>query len=240
MARRFFSPFSFQSAAHSLAVATIGASVLQGLLLQSGNPLLLFSPHDTIYAFQLWRPLTALFVAVSPLEVIFNALIIYSLGGLMEARLGKRGFLRVALGIPLAAECIVLLMALVMPSTFGGAYYPGTRPVITSLWIIFGLMAQFSHEMLNFWGTPIRGKTFALIGLGFVLLSGVFGSLVAVMPECVAAGLSYAYMYRPRGNRLIQKIELAYYTWKLERLKAKSKLRVVKGSRDDGSEPPIH
>lgn len=242
MTRRFFSPFSFQNSAHVLAVLTVVVSVFQGILLQSGSLLFLFSPELVLYQFQIWRPVTALFVATSPLEVIFNALILYSLGGFLEARWGKRRFLQVALGIPLAAELVVVLLALLLPSVFSGALYPGTRPVITSLWIVFGLLFQFSGQSLNFWGTPTSGKIFALIGLGFVVLSGVFGGFIAVMPELVAAGLSYAYMYRPRSSRILQKLELSYYSWKLERLKAKSKLRVVKGSgkQDDDSDSTVH
>ena len=37
------------------------------------------------------------------------------------------------------------------------------------------------------------------------------------------------------------KIELSYYNWKLKRLKNRSGLRVVKGSRDDEDlKPKIH
>ncbi len=237
MARRPALPFSLENSAHSLAVATVAVSVVSGLMRQSGSDILSFAPARVLSALEVWRPFTSLFVASNPLEVIFGALIIYSIGGILLARWGRKTFLRLALGIPLTAEAIVLVLALVAPESIGGRIYTGTGSVLTTLWILYGLMSWFSGQMLNFWGTPISGKTFALIGLGFVVLSAVFGDFRWVLPDLISAGLCYAYMYRGRSGRLTQRIELAYYSWKLERLKKRSKLRVVKGSRDDDSDP---
>lgn len=235
--RRSFSSLSFQSAAHSLTIITVIASVIEGLLERSNLRPLLFSPLHTLYDLELWRPFTALFIAISPIEIIFTALIMYSIGGLLESRWGRRRFVTIIFGIPLLAEFVTILIAALSPETFFTAFYPGTRQVVTTLWIMFGLSSWFSGQMLNFWGTPITGKTFALVGLGFVILSGIFGSLTAVIPELIAAGLSYGYMYRSRLPRLRQSIELAYYTWKLRRLRSKSKFRLVKGSRSDEGDP---
>jgi membrane associated rhomboid family serine protease len=237
---------SIHSLAHRLAIITIVTSIAQGLLAQSGALWLLFSPLRTLFGFELWRPFTSLFVAVSPLEVIFGALIIYSIGGLLERRWSRKRFLAVTLGIPLIAEVVVLALTLLSPDTFSSTYYPGSRQVVTTLWIVFGLLAQFSGETLNFWGTPITGKTFALIGVGFVVLGAVFGGVTPVIPELVTALLCYAYMYRHRAARWRNQLELRYYDWKLKRLKARSNLRVIKGSgsskaveseHDDDSEP---
>lgn len=238
MARRSTFFFSFQSTAHVLMVVMIAASVIEELLSRAGAPLLIFRTDLVIERFQVWRLVTALFVAVNTLEIIFGALIIYSLGGMLESRWSRRRFLQVVLGIPLTAEILVLIAALFLPDIFRYAPFSGTRSMITTLWILYGLMAAFSGQMLNFWGTPITGKTFALIGVGFVLLSAIFGSPIAALPELICAGLCYAYMYRPRSSGVIQRIELAYYTWKLERLKAKTRLKVVKGMKDDDRGDP--
>jgi hypothetical protein len=111
--------------------------------------------------------------------------------------------------------------------------------------------AHFSHEMLNFWGTPVRGQTFALIGVGFVVLSGVFSGVMPVLPELVTVALCYLYMYRHRMFRVKNQLELNYYEWKLKKLKKQTNLRVIDGNRskqrldhddddDDESEPHIH
>ncbi len=237
MNRRSFIPFSFHSTAHVLMVTMIAASVIEQLSSRAGVPLFIFRTDLVLQRFELWRPFTALFVAVNTLEIIFGALIIYSLGGMLESRWGRARFLRVVLGIPLVAELLVLVVAAFVPGPFYGAEFSGTRLIITALWILYGLVAAFSGQMLNFWGSPITGKTFAFIGLGFVLLGVVFGSPIAALPELLCAGLCYAYMYRPRTSGLIQRIELAYYTWKLERLKSKTRLKVVKGMKDNDRDP---
>lgn len=239
------------SRAHLIALVTIVLSVLQGLLTSNGLYTLLFIPQETLFRFELWRPFTSLFVATSPLEVIFGALIIYSIGGMLESRWSRKRFLAVGLGIPLIAEIVVLIAALLFQDPLSSQIFSGSRQVVTTLWIIFGLVAHFSHEVLNFWGTPIRGSTFALIGVGFVVLSGVFGSFLPIAPELVTVVLCYLYMYRHRIFRLRNQLELQYYDWKLSRLKNKTKLHVIKGKRtqtsdafnndgDDEPGPQIH
>lgn len=241
MLKRFASP-SFHNRAHQIAIATIVVSIIQGFLLQSGTYIFLFSPFKTLYYFELWRPFTALFVAASPVEVIFGALIIYSIGGLLESRWSRRRFTFTILGIPLVAELIVLTIAFVAPSLVPSAIvYAGSRQIITTLWIVYGLASHFSRERLNFWGTPITGKTFALIGVGFVFLSGVFGGFTPVLPDIITVCLCYLYMYRYNVLSFTRKYELSYYDWKLKRLKQRSGFKVIKGARsDDDSDHQIH
>lgn len=227
---RYFSIPSFHSKAHQIAIAMIVCSVFQGLLGHSGAHWLLFAPTKTLFGLEVWRPFTSLFVAISPPEIIFGTLIIYSIGGMLERRWSTKRFLAVALGIPLIAQVIVLMLTLITPSTFAGALYPGARQVITTLWIIFGLVAHFSHERLNFWGTPITGKTFALIGLGFVVLSAVFSGVLPMLPELITALLCYLYMYRHRTMRFKHQLALRYYNWKLKKLRNRTNLRVIKGA----------
>jgi membrane associated rhomboid family serine protease len=223
---------SFHNAAHQLAIAMIAVSIVHGLLGTAG---LLLIPSATINDLELWRPLTALLVALNPMEIIFGALIIYSIGGALEQGWGKRRFLAMALGIPFLAELATLVTYALLPLN-GLVAYHGASMVISTIWIAYGLRAAFSRQLLNFWGSPLRGETFALIGLGFIVLNGVFAGILVVLPDLFAAGLTYLYMYR-RGtlnlSELRRKIELAYYNWKLQRLKKKAGFRVVKGSKDD-------
>lgn len=235
MSRSPLFPISFHSSAHRLTLAMIVMSVLHALL---GGPLLIFFPKATIYDLQVWRPFTSLLVAANPLEVIFGGLIIYSVGGALENAWGSRRFIAVTLGIPFIAELITLLGFILIP-TLREVSYHGVSTLITVIWIAFGLRAAFTRQLLNFWGTPLRGETFALIGLGFVVLNGLFASFLYVLPDLFGAGLTYLYMYR--GDLLSftearRRIELRYYNWKLRRLKNRSKFKVVKGSRDDSDE----
>ena len=86
---------SLYSSAHKLAIALVGASVIQGIL---NNTLLLLVPSRTLFGLEIWRPFTALLVAVSPMEIICGALIVYSIGGALEQSWGRKRFLKVILG----------------------------------------------------------------------------------------------------------------------------------------------
>jgi len=244
MNRQFGLPtFSFHHSAHQVAVAVVVVSVLFGLFGQMGGAFLLLSPAAVLDGFQAWRPFTYVLVATNPMEVIFGALIIYSIGGTLEAWLGRGGFLAVALGIPFASGVLTLLAALMLPSMFMLTIYAGASCIITTVWIVFGLNAHLRRQTLNFWGVPLSGKNFALIGLGFVLLQGVFSSFLTVIPELFGAALSYAYVLKPGVFEPFRRVELAYYNWKLKRLKAKRGLRVVKSSssrKDDEGNSQIH
>lgn len=209
----------------------IAMSVVNGLL----GGLLLFIPVAVISHLEVWRPFTSLLVAVHPMEIIFGALIIYSIGGSLEDSWGRKRFLRVALGIPFIAELFTIAFYLVLPSSYPVPYH-GASALISTIWIAYGLRAAFSRQLLNFWGSPLKGETFAFIGLGFVVLSAVFSGVLVVLPDLIAAGLTYLSMYNRGLLNLAEarrRVELAYYNWKLKRLKGKSGLRVVKGSKDD-------
>jgi membrane associated rhomboid family serine protease len=228
----FLPTLSFQNSAHQVTIAMIAISILNGLL---GTASLLLIPYLTIYNLELWRPFTALLVAINPVEIIFGALIIYSIGGALEQSWGKRRFLIVALGIPFLGELAAIATSAIFPINSMIAYH-GASIVISTIWIAYGLRAAFSGQLLNFWGSPLRGETFALIGLGFVVLNAIFAGVTVVLPDLFAAGFTYLYMYRRGGLNIAEvrrRIELAYYNWKLKRLKKKSGLRVVKGTRDD-------
>lgn len=229
---RLLPRFSFHHAAHQVAIAVIALSILDQLL---GGTALLFAPGAVLNHFELWRPFTGLAIASSPMEIVFGALIIYSIGGSLEASWGRKRFLLVALGIPFTAECLTLLAY----SALSGATqigHGGASMIISTIWIAYGLRAAFSGHLLNFWGSPLKGETFALIGLGFVVLAGVFSSFLLVLPDLLAAGLTYIYMYNRTIfdlSELKRRLELAFYNWKLRRLKKRSGLHVVKGTRED-------
>jgi membrane associated rhomboid family serine protease len=219
-------------------VAIIAFSVVQGLLMQRGAYTFFFIPLSVIYDLQVWRPFTSLFIAPNPMEIIFGGLIIYSVGGNLESWWGRKRFLRTVLGIPLAAQVVVLIVALLVPAVFAHTVYAGARQIITTIWILFGLTSHFQGQRISFWGTPLKGKTFALIGLGFVLLGAVFNGLMTTLPELITAGICYAFMYRGDLPDVRRRAELIYYNWKLKRLKTKKGLRLVKGSKGDGNQDP--
>jgi membrane associated rhomboid family serine protease len=237
MITSFARQLSMRSNAHKLTFAMVAASIVQALSRNAGVDLFSFRPISTVLGLEVWRPITALFVSSSPREVVFGGLIIYSIGGALESQVGRQRFLTLAIAIPFIAELLTLPIFFLF-SSLPDLPYPGSRSVVTSVWIAFGLIAARSGQMLQFWGNPVSGRSFALLGLGFVLLSAVFGGFIFVLPELLAAGLTYGYLLRRRNFDIKRRIELLYYNWKLRRLKAKRGFHVVRGVRSDGDDDP--
>jgi len=244
MFRPGFTPLSFRNYAHTLTIAMIAWSVIFGLLQPYSLYYFPFIPNLALYQLQLWRPLTALLIAPAPMMIIFGGLILYSIGSSLEYWLGRKRFLYVVLGIPLLAMGVTLLAALLMPSVVGQRPYCGASSIITVVWISYGLLSWSHGQTLHFWGIPLNGKTFALIGFGFVVLQGVFDGFASVFPELIASLLTYTYFDRKWSFNIFQKIDLLYCKWKLQRLKNKRGLKVVVSSRerhfDNDSNPQVH
>ena len=194
-------------------------------------PLLLsFIPYSTLYGLDIWRPVTALPIARSPLEIIFGGLIIYSLGSSLEQAVGRKRFLYLSLGFPLFGNLATLIVGFLFSSVGTTAYF-GAGSIVTTLWVLFGLRMERLGYPLNFWGIPLKGKTFALIGVGFVFLQGLFSSFVLVVPDLISALLAYLYMYDGGYRRIWSDVTNVYYRWKLKRLKAKRGIHVVVNPR---------
>lgn len=224
--------FSFHHNAHKLAVAIIAASVIFQLLGPSIQSLLAFIPPFTLYKLQIWRVFSSLLIAQTPMEVVFGGLIIYSLGSTLEYTYGQKKFLYLALGLPLLGNVLTLLPALLFPTSFLLPYF-GAGSIVTTLWIIYGLRSEQTGQQLNFWGIPLQGRTFALIGFGFVLLQGVFSSFLSVLPDLFSAIAAYAVMTSGGKFEIFSRIESFYFSWKLKRMKAKRGMHVVSKEKKD-------
>ncbi|HET9037651.1 MAG TPA: rhomboid family intramembrane serine protease [Myxococcaceae bacterium] len=216
--RRTFRPFfpGLQGAAAWLAVALIVGSVVYALARDGIGPLLLLVPGAVLRGY-LWQPLTYGFVADSPMGVIFGALILWQLGGALEQTWGTRRMSAFAVGCTVLAGVVTVLLALVVRRLallpFAGGFVMGS-----ALWVAYGL--SFGSQRLSFWGLPVSGNVFALIGVGFVFLEGAFSSFLRVIPEAVALLLTFAYLRLGGPSDWL----LRFQGWRLQRqLRSRSK-----------------
>jgi membrane associated rhomboid family serine protease len=240
MTSRLLPRFSFRTTAQRLTVAIVCASIIFGVLGTFGMRYLLFNPVLTWYSLEIWRPFTALLIAGSPLEIIFGGLIVYSLGSSLERTWGSRRFLRTALGLPLAAMGITLGISLLFPSPFSMQFYAGVSSIITTVWICYGCIAQFSGQMLNFWGVALTGQMFALFGLGFVLLDGVFNGWFRVVPNLITAILAFGVMHGKLRLTFLDRFADTVDRWKLKRLRQKRGLKIVPKPGRNDRDPYLH
>src|SRR5215831_47552 len=172
--RRGFRPMLpvLQGAASWLAVALVVGSVVFALSREGIGELLRLVPGLVLRGY-VWQPLSYAFIENSPMGVIFGALILWQLGGALEQTWGTRRMSFFAVGVTVLAGILTVLLALLVPALrnipFAGGFVMGS-----ALWVAYGL--GFGRHQTNFWGLPVSGNVFALIGVGFVFLSGAFSS----------------------------------------------------------------
>ena len=216
--RRTFRPVfpGLHGAAAWLAVALVIGSVLYALTREGLGALLLLVPGAVLHGF-LWQPVSYGFVENSPMGVIFGALILWQLGGALEQSWGPRRMSFFAVGVTVLAGILTVLLALLVPALrnipFAGGFVMGS-----ALWVAYGL--GFGRHQTNFWGLPVSGNVFALIGVGFVFLSGAFSSFLLVVPSAVALLLTWGYLRLGGPSDWLLRMQ----SWRLQRqLRSRSK-----------------
>jgi membrane associated rhomboid family serine protease len=211
-----------ESMAARLTLAMLAGSVLT---LATRNDFLLLVPELVLHL-HLWRLITYGFVSLNALGIIFGGIILWSMGGWLEGVWGSRRLLLVGLGGTVLAGVLTVLASFVFP--IGLATFAGGGVMGTIFWVAYGL--TMGRGQTNFWGIPLTGNVFALIGVGFVVLQALQGGVGAALPDLFGVLVAVAYVKggSPRG------LWLHLHHWRLQRqLRNRSRnLRAV------SSEPP--
>lgn len=215
---------AIRSAAGAMAIAMIITSVVVAVV----KPLLGFValvPSAVLRGF-VWELLTYALVEISPMGVIFGAIILWNIGGVLELSWGRKRFLWFSAGIVLLSGIATVLLSLVVPSIVQQAY-PGGMVLTGSLWVAYGL--QIGRGQTNFWGLAVTGNVLALIGVGFVFLNAAFAGISLVIPE--AFGLFFTFLYIRGAQPSL--LWLRFRSWQLDRdLKKRSAhLKGIDGGR---------
>jgi len=179
------------------------------------------------HEFTLWMLVTyTVLFHKDPLSFIFGVLILVSIGGALERHWGAKRLWLFGFGITIAAGIVTVGLSLVFP-LIGMLPYVGANAIVSSMWVAYGLL--MGRGQTNFWGLPVTGNTLALIGAAFVLLSGLLGSWLAVIPELVGLGLTFVHVRLGFPQDALQR----FGSWRLQRdlNKRSSHLRVISGDQ---------
>jgi membrane associated rhomboid family serine protease len=202
------------------------------------GPWLPLIPDEVTRSFKLWQVLTyAVIFNRSPTSFIFGVLVIVSIGGALERQWGVKRLWLFSFGIAALAAALTVAVSFVLP--IGGRPYSGADVVASSLWVGYGLL--IGRGRTNFFGLPVTGNTLALIGASFVLLSGLLGSWLMVVPDVF--GLLLTFVHIRFGFPAAQWTRLQ--SWRLQRdlQKRSSHLRVLSGddrNTSRGSDKYLH
>lgn len=210
-----------------MATLMVVGAVLLGALPEFTSAHLLLNPDDVIARVELWQVITYLFVPQpSPLSILISVMIVLSMGSQLEQQWGTARFWRVVGGIGLVTGALTSVLALVVPR-LGVMQAPGTHIVVLTIWLSVGLLMR--RQQMNFWSLPVTGYTFAIIGLAFTLFAGLYGSWVFVIPDLLAAGLTFLVVHEGfPGNWWLR-----FRSWQLERQlkKRSSHLKGIDGGK---------
>ena len=230
-------PLSAASAAAKLAIGIIAASVLVALV-GALDQLLVLRPGLVINGF-VWQPLTYAFIALQPFSVLIGALIVWSIGGQLEASWGAKRFLWYAIGATALSGLLTSIVALFWPAARPFPF-EGPTVMLTAIWLAYGWSFGRAQMQMMLFGA-VSGNTFAIFGIVLVGIKAAFArSLVPVMPELFAIGCAYVYVKVGSPRLLLLRAQ----KWRLDRTQnaRRNKLRVISDDRngDKGSDRYIH
>jgi membrane associated rhomboid family serine protease len=157
------------------AVLFLGQLVLQSAFDINLSLYLGFVPARLV-DFWLWQPFTYCFLHAGPIHLLFNLLVIWSMGSELEIRWGSRAFLLYFFASALGGAILYGLFAWLGIAALGSNY-----PVIGSSAAVYGLLMAygllFGDRILYFFLLfPMPAKYFVLILGGMELISSLFYS----------------------------------------------------------------
>lgn len=187
-----------------------------------------------VFAGQLWRLVSWVFLEGDPLGLIFAALAIFWFGNDLVRLWGPLRFLASYLGLAAAAAGITCLVALAWPALRAHPF-AGAWPVVSAL-IIAWASAFPTRNILLYFVVPLHGRNLIYATLGGTLLFALLGgSFVPYVPHFAA---QLVVLLAMRGTPLSgllarARFEVAYRRWR----RRSSALHPVKPpqGRDEGS-----
>lgn len=223
--KRWVSP---RSTGGQMALVLVASSLVAGVSRLALEQLAL-QPAAVIEQLKLWQVVTTTFlVPLSPLSLIFGIIIVLQTGSWLEDQWGRTKLWTFVVGVNVLANLGTVLVGFVSPSVSAMIFFGGYT-TIGAMWIAQGLIV--GPGRLNWFGFPVSGYAFAVIGAAFTLLSAVTGAWFAVVPQLLGIGITVAWVqgYTP------SQLWLRFRSRQLERdlRKRASHLSIIDGKKSD-------
>lgn len=226
--RRFsFALPSFNTVSAKFAAAIVVFSALAAVLARNTGVVLYLAPGQVLRDLTLWQLLTYIPVAEHPMSVLFAAMVMWSMGGVLEAWWGPKRMFTVLFTVMLTAAAVTVGLAALYRPLRGGVF-TGAWVLAGSTWVLYGL--SIGRRETNFWGIPMTGNGLAAVGALFVALGWAFNGWESVVPDMVALGMSWAYVRYGGPMQLWGRVQ----SFLLERQvrRRSRKLSVISGERN--------
>ncbi len=218
-----------------------GLTFLAGLVAQGlGYPLaqvLGFVPGRLLQGW-IWQPFTYVFLHAGIFHLLFNLLVIWTVGGDLEGLWGRKTFSSYLLVCGLGAALFYGIFAL-------AGIGPGPMsPVVGSSGIVYGLLLAYGilfgdRVMYFFMLFPMQARYFVMLLGGIELVSSVFYSNTGVAHLAHLGGMIFGFLFmvsmaawRRREKLNHQSAQDAKFRQK--RLKKAGHLKLVQEDEDEG------
>ena len=198
-------------------VGTWLTSSLVDLLLVLG-----LRPLDILTRFQLWRPVTYLFLHENILHLLFNMLALWMFGVEMERRWGSKYFLKYYFVCGIGAAVTVLIVSLLPFEAFSDVYSSvtvGASGAIYGVLLAFGLYFP-TRPILMFFVFPVPAKYAVMIMGAMALYASMGGQGDGVAHAAHLGGLVVGYLFLKGGRlHLMSEIQYRVAKWRVNRIK---------------------
>jgi membrane associated rhomboid family serine protease len=208
--------------------------VVPELILQLG-----LVPQDVLERFQIWQPVTYMFLHGGFFHLLFNMLTLWMFGVELERMWGSAFFTKYYFVTGLGAAAAQMLLSFV-PGIGGSLYYGLT---IGASGAVYGVLLAYAMHFPNrpiymYMVFPIPAKYFVMIMGAISLVSSISGP-GGVAHWAHLGGLVTGYLFlKGRRVRLSSEIQYQFSKWRINR--ARRRFDVHRGGRADDIDRRIH
>jgi len=188
-------------------------------------------PHDTVFRFRLWQPLTYLFLHVDFLHVFFNMFGLWMFGAQIERDWGSRRFLRYYLLTGVGAGVLNVAVSLLWGGPAATVPTIGASGAIYGLLLAFGLLYPHQPVFILFL-FPVPARISVLIYGTLTFLSALQGPGSGVSHVSHLGGMLLGLVYL-RGGWLYYRIRYRYANWRMKQARRKFEVYMQEKDKEE-------
>jgi membrane associated rhomboid family serine protease len=242
-----FGPGPLTPAIKILVIANVAVFLVSFVLRLPLEDLFGMSPALVVERFQLWRPLTYMFLHGGLFHLLFNMLALWMFGVELERMWGSKYFTKYYFVAGVGGAATQLVFGLASRFVFGDPaanfdplYHPLTVGASGAVYgILLAYALYFPHrELLFMMLFPIKAKYYVML-VGAIALMSSMGVGDGVAHAAHLGGLIAGYLYLKGGRmHLLSEIQYRYLKWRINR--SRRRFDVYNGGRADNANRRVH
>ena len=235
-----FGPGPVTPAIKAIIIANVAAFVVSQfvdvLRLRLG-----FVPQQVLTGFQIWQPVTYMFLHGGIFHILFNMLALWMFGVELERMWGSRFFTKFYFVCGIGAAVVQTIVSFLPVPALQQVYYAQT---IGASGAIYGVLLAYAMYFPNrpiymYFFFPVPAKYFVMIMGGISLMSSLQGTGGGIAHTTHLGGMVAGYLYLKGGRtHLLSELKYRYLKWRINRMRRK--FDVHPGGRADGVNRRVH